>query len=117
MENLFQKINDMNDLILQGKAMEAFEKYYHQDVEMQENEAMSTLGKDANRRREKEFYSSITAFRGARPLKIAIGESLTMVEWQYDYTHREWGVRNYKQVSIQQWKDGQIIHEKFYYPS
>ena len=117
MENLFQKINDLNDLILQGKAMEAFEKYYHNDVEMQENEASPTIGKDANRKREEQFFSSITEFRKARPLRVAIGENLTMVEWQFDYTHQEWGIRDYSQVSVQHWQDGQIIREKFYYQS
>ena len=38
MEKLLNSITDLNDLILQGKAMEAFEKYYHEDVIMQENE-------------------------------------------------------------------------------
>jgi hypothetical protein len=38
-----------------------------------------------------------------------------MVEWHYDYTHAEWGERNYTQVSVQEWQDGQIVKEKFYY--
>ncbi len=117
MRKLFEKITDLNDLILQGKAMDAFEKYYHKDVVMQENESTPTVGKDANRKREEEFFSAITDFRGAKPLKVTIGENETMVEWHFDYTHKEWGVRNYKQVSVQEWKDGQIIKEKFYYPN
>ena len=115
MENLFEKINDLNDLVLQGKAMEAFEKYYHDNVKMQENESAPTVGKEANRKREEAFFDAVTEFRGARPLTVAIGENTTMVEWHFDYTHREWGTRNYTQVSVQHWKDGQIIHEKFYY--
>ncbi|NOT76787.1 MAG: nuclear transport factor 2 family protein [Cyclobacteriaceae bacterium] len=115
MKKLLENITDLNDLVLQGKALEAFEKYYHDDVIMQENENAPTVGKDANRQREKEFFASITEFRGARPLKITVGAGVTMVEWHYDYTHKEWGVKNYKQVSIQEWKDEKIIREKFYY--
>lgn len=95
--------------------MEAFEKYYHEDVVMQENENPPTVGKSSNRKREEAFFASITAFRGAKPLKVAVGEGVSMVEWHYDYTHREWGERNYAQVSVQEWKDGLIIREKFYY--
>ena len=29
MTSLLEKISDLNDLVLQGKAMDAFEKYYH----------------------------------------------------------------------------------------
>lgn len=117
MATLLEKISELNDLILQGKAMEAFEKYYHPEVVMQENENPPTIGKAENRKREEEFFSSVTDFRGAKPLKVTIGEGVSMVEWQYDYTHKEWGVRNYTQVSVQEWKDGLIIKEKFYYNS
>ena len=112
-----QALEDLNGLVLQGKSMEAFEKYYHPEVIMQENENPPTVGKAENRKREEEFFSSVTDFRGAKPLKVTIGEGVSMVEWQYDYTHKEWGIRNYTQVSVQEWKDGLIIKEKFYYNS
>ena len=115
MEKLFEKINHLNDLVLQGKAMEAFEMYYHEDVAMQENDNPPTIGKKANRQRELEFLSNISEFRGAKPLKITIGDGVSMVEWHYDYTHKEWGPRNYTQISVQEWKEGKIIKEKFYY--
>ncbi|RIA09732.1 hypothetical protein OE09_1578 [Flavobacteriaceae bacterium MAR_2010_72] len=115
MSKLLEKITDLNDLVLQGKAMEAFEKYYDHDVIMQEKEEQPTIGKEANRKREEEFFSNLIEFRSAQPLKVTVGENTTMVEWQYDYTHREWGIRNYSQVSVQEWKNGQIIKEKFYY--
>ena len=115
MSALLEKIDDLNDLVLQGKALEAFEKYYHDEVIMQENESSPTIGKEANRQREKEFFSSITEFRTAQPLKITVGEGVSMVQWHYDYTHRDWGVRNYSQVSVQEWKDGKIIKEQFFY--
>jgi hypothetical protein len=117
MSTLLEKISDLNDLLLQGKAMEAFEKYYHEEVLMQENENPPTLGKEANRKREEAFYASITHFRGAKPLKVAVGEGVTMVQWHYDYTHKDWGVRNYIQVSVQEWKDGKIVKEQFFYSS
>jgi hypothetical protein len=115
MSTLLEKISDLNDLVLQGKALDAFEKYYHDEVVMQENENPPTIGKDANRQREIEFFDSITEFRSARPLKVTVGEGITMVQWQYDYTHKDWGVKNYTQVSVQEWKDGKIIKEQFFY--
>lgn len=115
MSALLEKIDDLNDLVLQGKALEAFEKYYHDDVIMQENEGAPTIGKAANRQREIDFFSAITEFRSAKPLKITVGEDISMVQWQYDYTHKDWGVRNYSQVSVQEWKDGKIIREQFFY--
>ena len=117
MNTLIEKISTINDMILHGKALEAFESFYHDDVIMQENDNPEFIGKAVNRKREEEFFASITEFRGAKPLKVTIGENTTMVEWHFDYTHKDWGVKNYTQVAVQDWKDGKIIKEKFYYGS
>jgi hypothetical protein len=115
MTTLLEKVNHINDLVLQGKAMEAFDTYYDEQVIMQENGNSPTVGKEANRRREEEFFSSITEFRNAKPLKVTAGEDVTMVQWHYDYTHKDWGLRNYIQVSVQEWKNGKIVKEQFFY--
>lgn len=115
MEDITKKINDLNSLVLEGKAMEAFEKYYHEDVIMQENQMDPTIGKEANRQREQEFFNAVTEFRGAEARNIALGKDITMVEWHYDYTHSDLGIRNYNQIAVQEWKDGLIIKETFYY--
>lgn len=114
---LDRMIDDLNSMILEGKAMEAFEKYYAEDVVMQENELPPTIGKDANREREKDFFSKVVEFRGADVKAVAIGDGVSMVEWFFDYTHKDWGERRYHQVSVQRWKDGKIVHERFYYGS
>jgi hypothetical protein len=82
---------------------------------MQENDQPSTITKDANRKRELEFLGNVTEFRKAEVQAVAIGEDISSVIWSYDYSHREWGTRNYTQVSIQHWKDGKIIKEHFIY--
>ena len=109
-------LNDLNNLVLEGRLMEAFEKYYHPNVMMQENEQTPVTSKEENRKRELEFMDNITDFRKAEVKGVGIGDEISFVIWHYDYTHKEWGVRNYSQVSIQQWKDGQIIREQFIYP-
>jgi hypothetical protein len=108
-------LTDLNGLVLQGKSLDAFEKYYHNDVSMQENSMAPTVGKKANYAREVEFYGNITDFRGATIKGMGVGDDISFVIWHYDYTHKDWGVRNYSQVSVQHWKDGKIIMEKFVY--
>lgn len=115
MNSIKEKVLELNDLILSGRAMDAFEKFYHPNVVMQENENAPTIGKEANHKRELEFFGNITEFRSAEVKGIAIGEDLSTVIWHYDYTHKEWGKRNYTQVSVQHWKDGLIIKEQFFY--
>ncbi len=115
MYSIQEKVAELNELILTGKAMDGFEKFYHPQVIMQENELEATVGKDANRKRELEFFGNITEFRGATVKGVAVGENLSTVIWHFDYTHAQWGVRNYTQVSVQHWMEGQIIKEQFFY--
>lgn len=106
---------DIKQLVLQGNALQAFEKYYGENVVMQENEQPPTIGKAANRVREQEFFSKIVEFRSGELKNVAFGENVIISEWFYDYTHQDWGKRTYHQVSVQQWQDGKVVHERFYY--
>jgi hypothetical protein len=108
---------DITNLVLQGKAMEAFEKYYGDDVVMQENENPEVVGKAANRQRELDFFSKLVEFHGASVKGVAYGDDLIISEWFLDYTHADWGRKTYDQVSVQRWRDGKVVHERFYYGS
>lgn len=115
MEHPKQLIEELNNLVLQGRMMEAFEKFYDEDIIMQENENAPTVGKEANRKREEEFMNNLIDFRSAQVLNTTSGENVTMVQWAYDYTHKAWGTRNFTQVSVQHWKNGKIVKEQFFY--
>jgi hypothetical protein len=108
-------LNHLNRLVVEGKMMDAFEKYYHDDVVMQDNDLPPTVTKNANRKRELEFLNNISDFRSAQVKGLGVGDGISFVIWEYDYTHKEWGLKNYTQVSVQEWKDGKIINEKFIY--
>lgn len=117
MNSIAEKIHELNEMFVQGKALEAFDKFYAEEVVMQENQQEPMIGKEANRKREEDFFNKITEIRKAEPLNVAIGAGCTMVEWHFDYTHKEWGIRNYKQISVQKWRNGEIVKETFYYGS
>jgi hypothetical protein len=114
-QNNKTQIELINKMILSGQAMDAFDRYYADDVIMQENDQPPTVGKSANRDRELTFFSSVTDFRGAQVLSVGEAGDKTYVEWFYDYTHKDWGVRRYHQMAVQTWKNGKIVHERFYY--
>ncbi len=106
----------LNQAILGGKAMEAFEELYADDVVMQENTEPAVTGKDSNRQREIEFFNSIEAFHGATLLAGAVGgEGVTFGEWEYDVTFKGAGRVTMSQVAVRRWKDGKVASERFYY--
>ena len=115
MKSINESILHLNQLVLDGKLLEAFDLYNDESVEMQENEMPPTVGKSENREREITFLNNITEFREAKVLDLAVSGNVSFVTWQYDYTHKEWGIRKYTQVSVQHWNKGKITREQFFY--
>lgn len=112
-----QSVEELNNMILQGQILDAFDRFYAPSVVMADNFNGDRVGFDACREFEVDFVNSLTAFRGAEVRHVQIDEEngLAFVKWHFDYTHKEWGDKNYVQVAVQRWKDGKIVHERFLY--
>ena len=115
MNNVKEMVEDLVKMINEGKMRDAFEKYYADNVTMQENEGAPRVGKDANREYEKAFVSGIVEFHSAKTLGIATGDNYSTVESFMDVTHKDWGRVARSQVAVQRWQNGKIVSEKFYY--
>lgn len=108
-------VKDHIRLILAGKALDAFEKYYAEDAVMQENDQPPRVGKATNRAFEQDFMSKITAMRTLASDGYVVSGNMAYVVWRTDIDHAEWGTMKSTQVAIQEWKDGRIVREKFVY--
>lgn len=108
-------VQDLNNMILEGKIIDAFKKYYAPNIKMQDNDYPVREGFEENLSYEHAFVNGLTEFRGAKVLNTLISDGMAVVEWWFDYTHKDYGVRNYRQLAVQRWKDGKIVEEKFYY--
>ena len=105
----------LNQQVLAGDIMGAFEKYYAEDVVMQENSAEPIPGKAANRERELQFVNSIAEFHGASVLASAVNGDTSFSEWEMDVTFQGGFRVKMAQVAVRKWKDGQVVRERFYY--
>ena len=105
----------LNNTVLEGRILDAFEQYYADEIVMQENNAPAVLGKTANREREKKFVESIEQFHGAQLLGAAVHGDRSYSEWAMDVTFKG-GVRvKLEQVAARRWRNGQVVQERFYY--
>jgi ketosteroid isomerase-like protein len=105
----------LNTAILSGKALEAFDLYYADDVVMQENSEEPRVGKEANRKVEVEFFSSLAEFHLGKLVSSAVNGDVTFGEWFMDVTFKNGHRAQVAQVAVRRWKDGKIAHERFYY--
>ena len=106
---------ELNDMILQGKILEAFDKFYGDDVTMQENYDPPREGKAACREYELAFLDSVAEFHGMELLASATGKDVSFSEWTMDVTFKEMGRVQMAQTAVRRWKDGKVASERFYY--
>lgn len=108
-------VDDLNRLVAQRQLLEGFDRYYASDVVMLGNGEPATIGKGANLEREKVFVGGLTKW-DAKLIASNVDDDrgVAMNEWELAFTHEAWGDVNVRQVSVQQWRGGQIVHEAFY---
>ena len=105
----------LNQVILEGRIMDAFEQYYADDVVMQENTEAPTIGKAANRDRELGFISAVETFHGVTLVASATEGDLSFGEWILDVTFKGAERSPMHQVSVRRWRNGEVASERFYY--
>lgn len=105
---------ELNDMIRQGRALEAFEKFYADDVVMMEND-VAFEGKAVNRKREQEFFGSIKEVHSAGISASAVSGHVSFCEQHFDATFKDGRRVQLEEVAVRTWRDGQIIKERFYY--
>jgi len=116
MADLASLEKELNKMILEGKAMDAFEKFYAEDCTMQEPTGdPARVGKAACRKAEEEFYGNIDQFHGAKLLSSAIGDGVTFSEWVYDFQMKGQPRVKMQEVARRVWKNGKVVNEHFYY--
>jgi len=116
MSDLNSRDQELNEMILQGKILEAFDKFYADDIVMVE-EGEERVGKEANREYEEQFVNSLEEFHNAKILSRGVDEenNVTFSEWHNDMTLAGVGRVQQNQVAVRTWNDdGQITKEKFY---
>ena len=111
-----EKIEDVYYHVQNGTALDAFEKYYADDVTMILEDGTEVEGKDANRDRENEFFGSVESFNGMEVVGITANEETgqTTVESWMDVTFKGGNRAKLEQVATQDWENGKIVRERFY---
>ena len=100
------------DGILAGRILETFEVFYAEDVVMVE-QGSERVGKAANREYEEAFVNGVE-FHGASVGAVLVDGDQAAVEWVFDMTPSGGERATSRQVSLQTWRDGQVVREVFY---
>ncbi len=110
-----QRLNDLFGYVRQGKIIEAMNEFYDKDTVMQDNANPPTKSLAANIEREKQFMSGVKEWKGFNVTATGIGDNVTFYESTMDFIATSGQPVHLEQVSVAKWKNGKIVHERFYY--
>lgn len=112
-----QQATDLYAMVGAGQILDAFEKFYHQDVVMQEIGEEPRVGKDVNRDYEKNFVASVKEIHGGGVDAITSNEEtgVTMVQSWMDITFQNDVRVKLDQVAVQKWDGNLVVKETFYH--
>lgn len=108
-----QVVEAFIELVERGKYIEALQRYYHADAVVWENQQAPRIGLDAlieNERRVLGTFSSITG----RALAVLVDGDQVAINWHFEFAGGP-GRMSLIEIAAQQWADGRIAWERFYY--
>lgn len=107
---------ELNRLIETGRPMDGFERFYAESVTMQENLEPPRVGKAENRSACQAHLAAVRDLQMTL-LGSAVDSELSFSEWRHEYRTTEGESVTHLEVAVRRWVGGQIIAERFYYPS
>ena len=99
-----------------SRILDAIDELYADDVSMQDNLNPPVVGRAANRERERAFFGGIIVHQN-RALSVAVDGDQAVIHWLFEFTGGDGKRYRLDQLAHQDWKDGRIVKERFYYDS
>lgn len=107
-------VAELADLTVHGKSLDAFEKFYADDLEKADVDGVVVRGKAANRQAGLDLLSKITAVRDFSCRGSVVSGHRAFVTWHIDFDHADFGPTEFNEVAIQDWQDGKIVRERIF---
>ena len=114
MSDLASTVRAFTALVAKFQYEQAHDEFYDEQLVKHENEDAPTIGLAQHRQEMKQFLTDISN-ASARLLQVVISDDMSVCEWHYQFDHQHWGHRNFREISVQRWRDGRIIHERHHY--
>ncbi len=117
---LLEQATDFQTKASGPNIMEAVDTYYADDLTIVEGNGDTFHGRDTQKGRIGEWMASVEEIHGGEISAIAAhetapGTGVVFVQSSTDVTFKGAGRTSMEEVAVQQWTDGKITHERFYF--
>ena len=110
-----ERVQHLIAIAEQWHILDAMHEFYADDVIMQENLNAPTVGLAANLERERAFVASIAKVNEMKAYAVLVDGDRAVVNWHQDLVTTAGQRLRFDQISLQDWRNGKIVRERFVY--
>ena len=116
MSDFSEKVASYKALMEKGAFLQVIDKYYHEAVKQKENNEPSVQGRSTLRAMEVKNLNGVHAVE-LEILSMVVDDEQEMVmgEMLIRFHSKKHGWKKLQEAFVQQWKEGKIIYQRFYY--
>jgi len=112
-QQIANSVDELIAIVADGKPMEAFDKFYHDNLEKIDLNGVLVKGKQKNAEIGLTLLSKVSNIRDFTAVGKIVKGNRSFLVWSLDFDHADNGQVKVLQVAIQDWEDGKIVLERF----
>jgi len=101
-------------MAVEGKFLEAIEKFYAEDASMRENNQPPRVGLPALLENERRALAYMAQLKTRVESQVVEGDRAA-IHWIFEFTDPQGNRRRLDEIAYQFWRDGKIAEERFFY--
>lgn len=113
-QSMEERVIQLIGLVEKCKFVEAIQEFYAQDAVMQENEGPPRVGLAELLAHERKVMAAVQMHMISAD-SFLVGGDRAAINWIYEYTDARGRRHRLSEVAYQEWCDGKIVRERFYY--
>jgi hypothetical protein len=93
----------------------AIERWYAPDASMQENQGEPRVGREVLMDGERRTLARVAGVKTELLAPPLIEGELVAIRWRFSFTRKDGSERTLEEVAWQEWRDGKVWRETFFY--
>ena len=116
MKDLINQVAEYRFLFESGRNLEVVERFYDEHIIQIENAEQPVAGKEKLMEKERRMLEKVSWLeQRISSLVVDDQDGVVMGEMSIRFDSPQWGKKKLEEAFVQKWKDGKIVHQRFYY--
>ena len=111
--SIFELVEDQCKLIEEGRVLDVFERYFHDDIMLISNGEVFASSKTEGMRKQKEFFSSVSEMHPELRKSLIKGDKVVL-DFDYQFVMKSGEKVKFRGLHVQQWKGEKMLREEFF---